>query len=84
MYSSHVIEAAPHSSPDEWVKEWMCVHMHTTHQDVAQPEKKRILPFATAWIDLESIMLRKLSQRKTNNVSFHLGVESKKLNKRTN
>ena len=31
-------------------------------------KKSEILPFATTWMDLEVIMLRKLSQRKTNTV----------------
>ena len=29
-------------------------------------KKKEILPFATTWMELESIMLREISQRKTN------------------
>ena len=29
-------------------------------------KKKEILPFATTWMDLESIMLSEISQRKTN------------------
>jgi len=29
-------------------------------------KEKKILPFATAWMDLESIMLSEISQRKTN------------------
>ena len=41
-------------------------------------KKNEILSFAITWIDLESIMLTKLSQRKTNSVCFHLYVESKK------
>ena len=35
-------------------------------------KKNEILPFATAWIDLEGIMLNEISQRKTNTVDFHL------------
>ena len=40
-------------------------------------EKNEILPFMTAWIELEDIMLSEISQRKTNTVCFHLYVESK-------
>ena len=29
-------------------------------------KKNEILPFATTWMDLESIVLSKISQRKTN------------------
>ena len=31
-------------------------------------KKREILPFATAWIDLEGSMLSEVSQRKTNTV----------------
>ena len=31
----------------------------------------------TTWMDLESIMLSEISQRKTDTVCFHLYVESK-------
>ena len=34
-------------------------------------EKNEILPFATAWMDLEFIMLSAVSQRKTNTIWFH-------------
>ena len=38
-----------------------------------------MLPFATTWMDIESIMLSETSQmRKTNTIWFHLYVESKK------
>jgi len=40
-------------------------------------EKNEILPFVTAWIELEDIMLSEISQRKTNTVCFHLYVEAK-------
>jgi len=41
--------------------------------------KNEILPFATTWTDLESIMLSEKSLRKTNIVYYQLYVESKKL-----
>ena len=37
--------------------------------------KKEILPFATAWMDLEGFML---TQKKTNTICYHLYMESKK------
>lgn len=40
-------------------------------------EKDRLLPFVTTWLDLEGIVLREISQRKTNAVRSHLRVESK-------
>ena len=36
------------------------------------------MPFAATWMDLEIIILNKVSQRKTNIVWYHLYVESKK------
>ena len=41
-------------------------------------KNNEIVPFATTWMDLEGIMLSEVSQTKTNNVCFHLYVESKK------
>ena len=38
-------------------------------------KKKKILTFGTIWMDLESIMLNEISQRKTNTVLSHLYVE---------
>ena len=40
-------------------------------------KKKKIVPFATAWMDLENIMLSEISQsEKENAVWFHLDKES--------
>ena len=45
-------------------------------------KKKDILPFATAWMDLESIMLSEISQsEKTSTICFHSYVESNEQNK---
>ena len=43
-------------------------------------KKNEILPFAAIWMDLENIMLNEVSQRKTNTVSYHLYMKSKKPN----
>ena len=37
-----------------------------------------LLPFAITWMDLEGIMLSKMSQTKTNTEHFHSYVESEK------
>ena len=42
-------------------------------------KKNEILPFATTWMDLESIMLSEISQIKTNTVCYHFYVESEKI-----
>ena len=41
-------------------------------------KKNEIMPSATTWIDLEIVILREVSQRKTNTICHHLYVESKK------
>ena len=44
--------------------------------------KKEILPFVTTWMDLKgTILSEKVRQRKTNTISSHLYMESKKTNK---
>ena len=48
-------------------------------------KKKKILPFATASMDMENIMLSEISQsEKDNHIWFHLHVESNEQNKRMN
>ena len=42
-------------------------------------KKNEIKPFAATWIDLENIILSEVNQTKTNIISYHLYVESKKL-----
>ena len=42
-------------------------------------KKNGIMPFAATWMDLESIILSKVSQTKTNIMKFHLYVESKNI-----
>ena len=42
-------------------------------------KKNEILPFAATWLDPEGIMLREISQTKTNSVLSYLYVESKKV-----
>ena len=39
-------------------------------------KKKKILSFATAWMELENITLSEISQLKTNALWFHSYVES--------
>ena len=41
-------------------------------------KKNEIMPFAATWMDLEIIILSEVSQTKTNIISYHLYVESKK------
>lgn len=46
-------------------------------------KKNEIMPFAIIWMDLEGIMLGEVRQKKTNTVSFHLYMESKKTKTKT-
>ena len=55
---------------------WYKLHTHT-HNGILVIKKNEILPFAAMWMDLENIMLREISQGKTNIVCYHLYVESK-------
>ena len=45
-------------SVNEWIKK---LHIYTVEYYAAE-RKKELLPFATAWMDLESIMLSEVSQ----------------------
>lgn len=42
--------------------------------------KNEILPFATTWMDLEGIMLSRITQRKTNAMWLHPYVKFNKTN----
>ena len=47
------------SSVDEWIKKLWYIY---TMEYRAAIKKKEILPFVTAWMELESIMLSEISQ----------------------
>nr|KAF6285915.1 hypothetical protein mMyoMyo1_009474 [Myotis myotis] len=58
---------------DEWIKKVCYIY---TMEYYAGIKKKELLPFATAWMDLESIMLSKISQlRKIHITCSHSFVE---------
>ena len=64
-------------SKDEWLRK-----MWNIYNGILLSHKKdEILPFAIAWMGLENTVLSEISQRKTNTVSFHLNVGSKKQHK---
>ena len=48
---------------DEWIKKMWYIY---TMEYYLATKKKEILPFATMWMELEGVMLSKISQRKTN------------------
>ena len=59
-------------STDEWIKKMcVCIYTHThTHWNIMQPSQSEILPFATMWMELEGIMLSKISQLEKEN--YHM------------
>ena len=65
-------------STDEWKKMWcvcVCVCVMEYYSVI---KKNEMMPFAATWMDLEIIILSKVSQRKTNIIWYHLYMESKK------
>ena len=59
-------------STDEWIK-IMC-YIHTVEYCSAI-KKNEIMLFAVTWMDLETITLSDVRQRKTNGTCYHLNVE---------
>ena len=59
---------------------WACVCVCVcVYKHYSAIRKKKILLFVITWVNLESIMLSEIvKQRKTNSVSFHLHMKSKK------
>ena len=53
----------------------MCINVYKMEYYSAM-KKNGILPFATTWMVLESIMLSEISQRKTNMLRYYLYGES--------
>ena len=60
---------------DEWIKKMWYIY---TMEYYSAIKKNEILSFAAAWVDLEIIILSKVSQTKTNIIWYHLYVESEK------
>ena len=52
-------------SMNEWIKMMLCIY---TMEYYSAIKKNEILPFATTWMELEGIMLNKISRRKTNTI----------------
>ena len=54
-------------SVNEWIKKLRYIY---TMENYTAERKKELLPFATAWMDLESIMLSEISQAVTD--KYHM------------
>ena len=59
IYNSQLLEATIVSSVNVWTKKLWYIY---TMEYYAAERKKELLPFATAWMKLESIMLSEISQ----------------------
>ena len=59
-------------STDQWIKKMWHKHTHPHTQWNIRHKKNEILPFAAAWMDLDTVKLSELSQTKTNILSSHL------------
>ena len=61
-------------SIDEWIKQLWDIY---TMEFYSAIKKNKMLPFATAWMVLENIVLSEISQsEKANTILFHSSVES--------
>ena len=82
MYSSIIYNSqdmdAYQVSFDRWMDKEDVVYLYN---GVLAIKKSEILPFAMTWMQLESIMLSEISQRKTKTIWFHSYVDFKKQNK---
>ena len=61
-------------SVGEWIKKWWYIY---TMEYYSAVKRKEFLPFATAWMDLENIMLSKISQsekEKYHTISLICGI----------
>ena len=63
IYNSQVLEATKCPSVNEWIKKLWYIY---TMEFYAAERKKELLPFATAWMELESIMLNQFKFLKPN------------------
>ena len=80
IYNHQNLEAAKCPSVDERAKKLWYIYAMEYYSVV---KKKEILTFVTTWMNLESIMLKKKSQKKTNTMWFHVHVETNEQNKVT-
>ena len=74
LFVTEKLEATECSSIEEQMKQMYIYRM----EYYSAIKKNEIMPSATTWIDLEVVILREVSQRKTNTICHHLYVESKK------
>ena len=66
-------------SADEWIEKVWYIDTVEYYSAI----KNETLPFVNTWMDLKGIMLSGISQRKTNTLSSHLYVDSKRTPRQT-
>ena len=73
IYNSQVLEKPKCPSIDEWIKNLWYIYtcgLKSVEYYTAERMKKEFLPFATAWMELETIMLSEISQSMKN--KYHM------------
>ena len=65
IYNSQDMEQPKCPSTGEWIKKVWYIYSVGYYSAI---EKTEIMPFEATWMDLEIIILNKVSQRKTNTV----------------
>ena len=63
IYNSQDMEQPKCPSTEEWIKKMWYIY---TTEYYSAIKKNEIMPFAATWMDLEIIILSKVTQRKTN------------------
>ena len=65
-------------STDEQIKKLWFIY---TMEYYLPMRKNEIWPFVAMWMELESVMLSEISQRKTDTICFHSYLDPEKLNR---
>ena len=63
VYNNQDMQVTKCPSTEEWVKNMWYIYRMEYYPAI---KKKEIMPFAATWMDLETIILSEVSQRKTN------------------
>ena len=64
------------SSTEEPIKKMWYIYAISEYYSTI--EKNKIMPFAATWMDLETVILSEVRQKRTNIILYHLYVECQK------
>ena len=56
-------------STDDWIRKMWYIY---TMEYYSAIKKNDIMPFAPTWMEVETLILSEISQRKTNTILYHL------------